>query len=196
MKNEESHLPEEIAARYALRTVDDAYGATIEQHLLFCESCRARVDEERVFARAISEAAKLLPTDRERSRWRIRLLVPTFAMCGICALIVGRFPLQRSYGPPVTVSLVTMRGPSSQGAGPSGRPLLLQPDIQGLPETSSYPIEVVDNVGKLVWRGTLVNKSQSPTVLIPPQAQGVYFVRVYLSGEPLREYVLDLRAER
>lgn len=97
MKIEQSHLPGEMAEPYALGTVDDAHRAAIEQHLLICESCRDSVNGERSFARAIVKAAKLLPMDREHSRWRIRFLVPTFAICGMCALIVGRFPLKRSY---------------------------------------------------------------------------------------------------
>lgn len=88
-----------------------------------------------------------------------------------------------------------MRGTDTQVHGPSRQPLLLQPDLTGLPTSSSYHLEVVSISGAPVWRGVLpVQTHQPPTALVPPQVAGAYFVRVSLpSGELLREYALELR---
>jgi len=90
-----------------------------------------------------------------------------------------------------------MRGTDTTAHGPSRRALLLQPDLQGLPSSPSYRIQVVDAVGSPVWQGNLATDAQPPpSSMIPAQARGVYFVRVSLpSGQLLREYALEVRGQ-
>jgi hypothetical protein len=89
-----------------------------------------------------------------------------------------------------------MRGTDAQAHGPARRALLLQPDLSGLPASAAFRIEMVNNSGSIVWRGTLAALPQPAGSLVPAQPQGVYFVRVFLpAGELLREYALDLRSK-
>ena len=46
-------------------------------------------------------------------------------------------------------------------------------------------------------KGILPVRRKPPSVIVPPQSRGVYFVRVFLpSGQLLREYAMELRGRR
>ena len=66
------------------------------------------------------------------------------------------------------------------------------PDLTGLPDASSYRLEIVDQTGRPVRQGTIARAQDGDRV--PGLTAGPYFVRVYLpAGELLREYGLEIR---
>lgn len=188
------HIEEITLERYSLGSLAEEAAAEVEQHLLLCKACCTRVTEADSYIRAMKSAAQELPADPERWRWNLRLLLPAFAACTLLiAAAIVKFPslVER---PPATVALFAMRGTDTQAHGPSQRPLILQPDLNGLAAASSYRLEMVSNSGAPVWQGVLSAQTQPPAALVPPQPRGIYFVRVSLpSGELLREYALELR---
>jgi hypothetical protein len=197
MIDEQHHLDENVVEGYSMQSLSEDVTAEVEQHLLFCESCRDRVLEADAYTLALKRATKRLPAEPARARWSFRFLVPAFALAALLITVAAvRFATQGSDRPPVPVPLFAMRGTDNTAHGPAHRALLLEPDLQGLPASPTYRIQVVDAVGAPVWQGTLAAESQPPSSVIPAQLRGVYFVRVSLpSGQLLREYALEVRAK-
>ncbi len=193
--SKQRHLEEDTVERYAMNSLPEDAAGEVEQHLLICEPCRDRVSEADGFARAMKGASQLLPAEPERSRWSFRFPIAAFAFSAALIALLAVFLIPRGGDrSPATVQLFAMRGTSVEARGPSRRPLLLQPDLNGLPAAPSYRIELVNASGAPVWHGTLDVKALPPTSQVPSQPRGAYFVRVSLpSGELLREFALELR---
>ena len=113
-------------------------------------------------------------------------------MAGVI-LVVGLQVGQKT-GPPIEVELQAVRGPAANTAV-AGHTLNLRLDSHGVPEMPAWHIEIVDEEGGPVWKGTgtwsdtwiraSVEKSLKP---------GTYFVRLLKEGaEPAREYELVLQ---
>jgi hypothetical protein len=111
--------------------------------------------------------------------------------CGIVLVVAGpRFI--RPPGPVVAISLTALRGDGAGNSAPPGRELMLNPDLTGLAEDSSYRLEIVDRTGRTVRQGTLTRARNG--IQVPGLGAGLYFVRVYLpAGELLREYGLRIQ---
>ena len=193
--DQKRHLEDGAIEGYAMSSLSEDAAAEVEMHLLICDTCRGRVSEGDGYVRAMKSAAQLLPAEPERSRWSFRFLAPAFTVCALAVVLVGAFVIPRTGDhSPATVQLLAMRGSAVQAQGPSRRPLVLQPDLRGLPAAPAYHIEMVDATGSLAWQGTLAVKGQTATSLVPPQPRGIYFVRISLpSGQLLREYAMELR---
>ncbi len=95
---------------------------------------------------------------------------------------------------PQVVDLRALRGQIGEARVPSGRPLLLNLDISGLPRSASYRIEMVDQFGQTIWqRAAAPSGATGSEIRTNSQAPrpGRYFVRVYSPpDELLMEYVL------
>jgi hypothetical protein len=194
------HVGEADLESYSMHALLREECARVEEHLLICETCRGRLVEADDYVAAMKDAARDLPRqqpspDPWRWRWRWPSLVPAFAVVAVIAVAVVALPLTRhATSAPFAVSLQTMRGPQARAQAPSRRPLALQLDLTGLPPSSSYRIEMVDQSGDRVWQGAIDNALAAASVTAPPQKRGMYFVRVALpSGETLREYALEIR---
>jgi hypothetical protein len=188
------HIEETTLERYSMGSLAEEAVAEVEEHLLLCEACQGRVAEADAYIRAMKQAVPELPAEPERWRWNFRLLVPAFAVCAllIAAAVVRLSPSVEQ--PPAAIALFAMRGTDTQAHGPTRRVLSLRPDLNGLPSSPSYRLDVVNTTGSLVWQGVLSAQAQPPSAIVPPQSRGVYFVRVFLpSGQLLREYALELR---
>jgi hypothetical protein len=189
----EQHIEETTLERYSMGSLAEEAAAEVEQHLLLCEACCTKATEADSYVRAMKRAAQELPAEPERFRWNLRLLLPAFAVCALLIAAAVEFsPLfDRS---PTTIALFAMRGTGIQANGPSRRSLLLEPDLNGVPASPSYRVDLIGPSGSTVWQGVLSAQKQPPAALVPPQPRGLYFVRVSLpSGGVLREYKLELR---
>jgi len=93
---------------------------------------------------------------------------------------------------PVTVALEATRGGSFVAQVPSGKPLILKPNVVGLPASPEYHLRILDRAGKGVWQE---NFKPADGAAAPEQAPGVYFVELYsIQGTLLREYVMEIKA--
>jgi hypothetical protein len=188
------HIEETTLERYSMGSLAEEAAVEVEQHLLLCKACQTRVTEADAYIRALKQAVPDLPPDTERSRWNFRFLIPAFAVCALLiatAIIRLSPPVEQS---PAAIALFAMRGTDTQAHGPTRRALSLRPDLNGLPVSPSYRLDIVNASGSLVWQGVLSAQAQPASAIVPPQSRGVYFVRVFLpSGQLLREYALELR---
>jgi hypothetical protein len=189
-----NHVEEMTLERYTLGKLTANLEAEIEEHILTCDPCRMRAEEQLAWVRGVKEALPMLPPDGkpERRRWSLRILVPAFATCALLVVTAVKIFPTRADAPAV-IALYSMRGAETEANGPAGKSLLLKPDIGGLEEAPTYDIELVNDVGVRRWKGNIHNSGDQSSVIVPAQPAGVYFLRVYLhSGELLREYSLVL----
>jgi hypothetical protein len=200
MRDIHRHVDAEDLERYSMGTSPPEEAALIEEHLLTCEACQDRLleaDEYQSVMRASSahlrrteRTSKTTPKERE---WRIPTWFPGLVAvaCGI-VLVVAMLHFVRPPGPAVAVSLTALRSDGAGNSAPSGRDLVLHPDLTGLAENSSYRLEIVDQTGHMVRQGML-GRTQNG-IRVAGLGAGLYFVRVYLpAGELLREYGLRIQ---
>lgn len=184
------HIEEETLESYALGKLDPEREVQVEQHIFFCEACRALATREVAMARGFKVAAPQVPAEPERSRWSLRLLLPALAVCTLLITAAVMFSPLTTHRSPVSVTLFALRG-DTEAHGPAGSPLVLHPDLRGLPQSSSYNVEVVKAGGASVWQRNLPSDGLATGIPVSPLHNGIYFVRVSLpSGELLREYSL------
>lgn len=196
MREIHRHVDVEELEKYSMGTSSLDETALVEEHLLTCEGCQDRLRETDDYVLAMRRASQKLRLNASSAKpreWRLPAWFPVLAAVA-CSLLVGVITLRsvRPPGPAVAVSLNALR---SNGAGigaPAGRELMLRPDLTGLVESSSYRLEIVDQLGHVVRQGK-IERSQNGTK-VRGLGAGLYFVRVYLpAGELLREYGLQIQ---
>lgn len=186
----------------------------IEGHLLYCQTCLSRVEQEQDFVDVMRdacgglEAADLeqsVGVNRQRTQGffdglrRMAGYSPAWglALAGALLLMVPWGNVRP--GAPVDVALRVERGEAAGGGqvAPANRPLMLRADLAGLPVMDKYVVSLVDATGRQ-REEQLVGASQTVSVAVPfkPCPAGQYWVRVYTADqgrELLREYSIVLR---
>ena len=198
-----SHLNEEEIERYSMGRISEEESARFDEHLLVCESCQGRVADSDVYVSSMRGATKQVA---RWTQWRVAhagvftRLVPLFVLTGLLILlaVVGlRTASRGGASPAFAVSLAATRGAGIQAKVPAGRALTLNLDLAGLPPLQSFQLEMVDHLGKPVWRGAATSQDAIATASVPQMGDGIYFVRAYApSGELLREYGLEVERPR
>ena len=180
--------------RYSMQTLAADEAAVFEEHLLICETCQGRLAREDAFGHAIRYAAlqRCGRISHHQARMPIfKRLVPVLACAAVALLFVlagWRFSRRGALAPAIAVQLRATRGAQPGSQVPAGRRLALQADTAGLPPASSYRLELVDQDGRAIWKGTTANST------IDALRPGLYFLRVDSpAGNLLREYGLEAR---
>jgi len=200
MRDIHRHVDAEDLEKYSMGLGTPEQTAHVEEHLLTCEDCQSMLQKTDSYVLAMRSAAgrfrrseKAVKAARRHER-KFFAWFPVMAVAACALLLVVAIGL-RSVSPPgpaVAVSLTALRSNGSGSAAPAGRPLLLHPDLTGLSDASTYPIEIVDQSGRVVRQSILTQDRNG--VLVPTLHAGQYFVRVYLpTGELLREYGLVIQ---
>ncbi len=180
--------------RYSRQALPLEEAAGLEEHLLVCEACQARLAAEDAYAHAMRYAALHLCQKEGRGGW-FRffpgLLAPVACVAIVLLLALGGWhwihPAAATSA--LAVKLEAMRGSEPGSKAPAGRPLTFHADLAGLPPAASYSLELVDRDGRAVWKGSTANPA------ITPLRPGIYFLRVYSGGgQLLREYGLEIDA--
>ena len=190
------HVDAEDLEGYSMGTSSSEASSLIEEHLLTCDGCQERLRETDAYLRALLTSSERLRRDEKAAsgrEWRIQSWFPVLAAvaCGM-VLVVAAPHFVRPPGPAVAVLLSAMRSDGAESSAPSGRELMLHPDLTGLAEDSSYRLEIVDQTGRRVRQGTMTRAQNG--IQVPGLGAGLYFVRVYLpAGELLREYGLQIQ---
>ena len=196
MRDIPCHVDTEDLERYSMGTSPPEAAALLEEHLLTCDGCRDRLRDTDAYLRAMQTSSEQIRRDEKaakRREWRMPAWFPVMVTvaCGL-VLVVATPRFIRSPGPPVAVSLTALRGGAAGNSAPSGRELMLHPDLTGLAEDASYRLEIVNQTGHTVRQGTLTRAQNG--IQVRGLGAGLYFVRVYLpAGELLREYGLRIR---
>jgi hypothetical protein len=184
-------IDEEALELYSLGTLPEEQTAELEEHLLVCEPCQARLAKEDLIVDRIRAAATRHRRESRKDERHYRpILAPAIAgLALVLALVFGlRWIHPNAIAPAFVVKLEALRGAEAGSQAPAGRPLIVQPDLSGLP-TNAYRLELVGANGNVEWKGV------APSGTIPALPPGTYFLRVYAQdGRMLREYGLEVQA--
>lgn len=186
---------------------------SIEEHLLYCQSCLDRIEAEESFAASFRAAARRIEVENLRAAysgsppgrlarlWN-RIRRPSGTSLGIvfasavAILVLLALPALRQ-SPALDVSLVAERGLSAgfSSPAPAGRPLRLNLDTTGLPVTP-LRLELAASANRIIARTTVA--SPAPNLrwdLGRGLGKGNYWVRVYQSKPDtlLREFALIVK---
>jgi hypothetical protein len=205
METRTKHVGEERLEAYATNSLAEDEVAVVEEHLLICSTCQDRLDAVEHYLRAMEGAAKRIRAEESRAlvpgvwervlTWVRRpiaaggLAVAGVTVAGLILLI--RPHLREQPGAPVDIELQAVRGATFQTAQ-AGHALHLHLDGRGVPEMRPFQIEIVDEEGAKIWRGS---GTASDSVILANVDQsfkpGTYFVRLLKEGsDPIREYQL------
>ena len=198
---ENGHLREELLERYSLGTLLGAQVAVVEEHVLVCEACQEKLGFLDSWVTAIRRTGVERQPESE-SLWRFfrfPRLVPAFAAA--LTLLAGAAVVSQLHKKgavaPLAVALEATRG-DNVARVPARQPLLIEPGIEGLPQFSSYRLEIVDQAGKPVRQSKVsANAGGIARANVSGLPPGIYFVRVYSPpGDLLREYAMEAQATR
>jgi hypothetical protein len=178
------HLEEDVLELYALgRITDDSHLADVEEHLLVCPTCQAKLDDLDKFIRAFRDAGGAIEAMQDESEqnsktnpfnWH-RPFIPMALAAAVAAVFVVP-PMLRNSATPVAVDLVSYRNEPNSSA-PSGKPLILKLDLTGIETTNTaLAFEVVSATGATIAQGQL--QPNEPKLTLSPLASGQYWVRL------------------
>jgi len=190
------HIEEYLLEQYAMDALPEQPRAALDEHLLGCADCQARLVQLDAFLSAFKPAILQMqeqPAAR-RNFFRLPRLVwlGSAAMVATCGLILMVRPAANTVAPAV-IQMQALRGPEKAARLTAGQPAFLVFDVGGQAGPSKYEIEVVDRSGKEIW--TDVVETKDDTLRIPARklAPGSYWVRVYrdqIEKKLLGEYAL------
>lgn len=184
----------------------------IEEHLLACQKCLSRVEEEEKYFVAVRRAASQIQNEEfeaavggearppGRTRWgwfgkwfgkgprwfgKGPMMWATVGIAGILvtAVLIQRQPAAQTE---VEVALRLERGGAlEQPFSAAGRGLILTADIHELPDAPVYRLEVVDGTGRPMASGEVVPRAGVLKWRLPRAlASGEYWVRLRNPAEP------------
>ncbi len=203
------HPAEEVLEEYGFGRVREPALTDLEEHLLVCASCHAKLQELDEYAALMKAAAASFLLDSQPSRraslWLPVPRVPTamlLMVTGMLFVAIGGGITWRWRAVPATatVQLAALRGggsgtPSSLAPGPAGRPLDLAVNAASLPPAAGYRLELVDQSGRALWTGKAkISGAQLTAHVSSGPRPGIYWIRLYTSrNELLREFGMRLR---
>jgi len=207
------HASDDALEQYLFGGLDEQEVASMEEHLLVCSTCQARLEETESFVTAMRSAARKLraepPSVWEELRSRFSRLMamptPVWATAAVAALIVCALALAPSMltrptaAPVFAVALEAARGIEGQVESrvPANTPLRFSVNLSELPLHDSYRVEVVDAQGKPEVELTVAAANGRLTADTGRAlGAGRHWVRLYGSNDPqtlLREF--GVRAE-
>lgn len=201
------HCSDDALEAYAMERVSEAERDSADDHLLVCEPCRVRLEETEQFVHAMRKAAQTLVMQQaqESARKQARpawFQMPVFAGAGLAALAlavvvtVGLRTSQTSFSSLAPYSLELEANKGDTVTAPSGRPLDLQLNINGVAEASQYLVRVVNDKGGAVSEATSPASGNLIHFRIQDRLDpGSYYVRLFASGQGklLREYGIRIQ---
>lgn len=208
-RSPEHCLSEQEVEDFLFQRLSGVSREAVEEHLLFCEDCRKRVEEEESFIEAMRGAAARAemephavdeaPEEGPQTGGR-RFSPPRWAIAASVALLaVGGSLAVRQFrgGEAVEVKLVAVRAADPSGANlpPERRSLSIDADVRGLPPLESFRWAVVDTTGKIMAEGVAGREGNGVRfVLQKGLPSGRYWVRIQDpdTGLLLREFALQV----
>lgn len=209
-----AHVTDEELEQYALDRLEEDDAAPVEEHLLFCEDCRNRLQAMDEYVAAMRVAlgeleAEQQPVDSAKARKYPpigQFLKPkqTALFLAAAASLLIIVPLWLGQSEPYELHLRALRGveESLMPAAPANQSLRLAVNLDGLVVGRDLVLELVDSGGDTVWADTVRAEGNEATAEVGKTlAAGQYWVRLYTPtqseperGELLREF--GLRVEK
>ncbi len=197
LRESENHVTEDQLERYSAGSLPETAVARVEEHVLVCETCQDKLAYADAWVRSVRWAGAQLRREPQGFWQRLRVphMVPALA-ASLIVLFAVVFYLQSNKRAvaPFAVALQATRG-ETMAHVPAHQPLVIHPNLDGLPQFPTYRLEIVDAVGKQVFESSLaLVPGHNPASTISGVTPGVYFARVYSpAGDLLREYALEAR---
>jgi hypothetical protein len=191
----DSHINDEHLDQYAIGTLPTECLAGVEEHLLVCEACQARLLASDEFA-MLFRATAVQPDARAQRGWRVfwnyRGTSWAVATAVFALLIVLGGTLRKSPMAPATVMMHSLRGPDAPAEVAAGQPAWLVFDIVPAGAVKEYKALVVNTVGVEMLAAKVSLNNGRLAVLVNRLPAGSYWVRVFRDDhtEPIAEYGL------
>ena len=192
------HLDEEVLDRYAMGTLPQESIPGVEEHILSCPFCQARLVETDEFLIHFRAAATQIDAHRD-VYWRrfFRLRRPIWSIPAVIAAALALLIISPRHAKPqpAVLLLQSLRGPESRALMSSKRPYLMTFDLFVDSAQTDYEVEIVDDVGKVILEAHAQLAQNHLTVLVNKLEPGVYWVRVYRMQavrELMEEYGLQV----
>lgn len=201
-----THFDEDVIEAYALGRLPEKEAGGLEEHLLICSVCQARLERADNFVRAFRVAvhapkAALIGKPPQsawfswlRASWQPLPMAAALAVLAIT--IVALAPHRAAFEGETVVALAAMRGGSAEAiaVAPGHRRLHLDLDATAL-AGRTYRVELTDSVGRQIWQSptpVTVDNGHVKAALGRSVPAGLYWVRLYDpgSGQLAREYGL------
>jgi len=197
------HLEDADLEQYSMGTLPEARLEPFEEHFLACDSCQDRLLEMEAYVNAVRSVSPKLrkarrPWWRELLTGRRPIWVAAMALALMLVVGIGYVRIAETRQPEdlVAVALYSSRGIEGLAAAhaPAGKPLSLRIDLTELQPFPSYRLEIVDSVGRQVWRTVALPRDGKIGQATKGLSGGQYYVRLYApGGELLREFGLRAR---
>ncbi len=194
------HIEEDLLDQYAMGTLPAELTQQLEEHLLSCKLCQARLVETDEFL-PVFKAAATQPDARPRPAQKRILMLPASVWAGAAALAglvicLIAWPRPVPNLVPATVMMQSLRGAEGEARMASAKPALLVFDLPVEAPPENYEIEVVDTAGNEILKTRAELKNGQLAGRFGKLAAGSYWVRIYLT-RPAPELIAEygLRAE-
>jgi len=199
-----AHPTEETWETYVFGRLSDQEAATVEEHLLVCESCQVtlqRVTEYIQLMKAGTASRHTAPADpfvRCWRKFRHSTAQPVGRAVWITGLAAVCFALWLPTGSRPSSETTSVRLESFRGGdvaiahAPARRSLDLSIDASDVPPAPEFRVIIVTSSGKQVWTGAAAGSGGMLSVHVSQGlAAGTYWVRLYArESERLGEYGL------
>lgn len=198
-------VTEDVLENYAWERLPEPDRATLEEHLLICAHCQARleqIDDYLPVARAATAALVADPPASSAKSIRKILNIPSIPnplwAAGVAAIfLILTIPWAGGPRSLTEVDLQTTRAIAPFPLARADHSVLFRIDVAQLPQADVYQLEVVDPFGHQVWRALAeAGRDQITATLRKGLPAGRYWIRLYDAGQPwvlLREYGLDVQ---
>jgi hypothetical protein len=200
--NLKTHSTDEQLELYALGRLSDSDHTLLEEHVMVCECCRARLDSVGNFAfgmraagiESMAEKEKAVPGFLESVRPFLRRPAVSMSLAFVVLLVViGIFSTGRNEVPAVaTLQLTATRGAMPVAVPARSYQLHL---TDGPRDAGPFRVEVLNAGGGAMWANLAQGGSSGMDVTVTQRLlPGDYFVRVSSAdGKLLREYGFRVR---
>jgi hypothetical protein len=199
--NNMAHPDDEMLDQYATSRLGEERLAEVEEHLLICSTCQARLSELDDFLASFRLAAPQVAARDARlwqKVWSFRPVYWAAPVTAAAALLfgVGLWETRKPLAEPAVVMMQSFRGPADVPRIVAGKPALLTFDLTVPSQPANYQIEMVDADGNPVLKTVVQAEGRRFVVPVKKLSRGSYWIRVY-RNEGERELIEEcgLRAE-
>jgi hypothetical protein len=182
---EPGHIEEELLDRYAMGALSADALPGVEEHLLICVACQARLREADQFVHLFSLAASQFEF-RAVPWWKKVLHSPfnPLLLAGLAVVLLS-VPAVRVWNrdapaPEAEVLMQSLRGPGEGAHVTAGKPSRLVFDIPSI--SGVCKLRILDTNGAVIQETRTAPAGTRPAASVNRLAPGDYWVRLYCEG--------------
>lgn len=193
--NQKLHATDEQLELYARGRMGSEL-EDFEDHLMLCESCQTRLDEEFRTVTAFRDALEHTPLEEpQKAGWLDWLRRPVFALSFAAVAMVLVLGIVMSTRGPAVASLAAIELVAARGDAasiPSAKETRLT--LAGVTASGALDVQVVDGSGSEILKtGTTAIKGSVTITVHRTLSPGDYFVRLSDGSKLLSEYAFRVK---